>query len=130
MKIAVIGSRSIDDPLVVFPAIDRFVKEYCSWTPPTIISGGAKGVDALAKKWAEVQGFDYVEFLPYHKIDSRAEYSPTYFFARNLQIVENSDKVLVIWDGQSRGTSHAIECAKSRGVPVMVIIPPNLDTRE
>lgn len=100
MRIAIVGSRSITNPEIVFTAIDRFVKDQCVGKP-VIISGGAGGVDALAKKWAGVQGLDFIEFLPYHAVDKGAEFSSRYFFARNRQIVQNSDKVLAIWDGNS-----------------------------
>lgn len=120
MKIAVVGSRSITDPETVFTAIDRFVKDQCVGKP-VIISGGAKGIDELAKKWAEVQGLDFIEFLPYHAVDKEVEFSSRYFFARNRQIVQNSDKVLAIWDGKSTGTLHSIRYAQKIGVPVMVI---------
>lgn len=120
MRIAIIGSRSITDPEIVFTAIDRFVKDQCVGKP-VIISGGAKGIDELAKKWAGVQGLDFIEFLPYHLVDKGVDFSPKYFFARNRQIIQNADKVLAIWDGESTGTLHSIRYAQKIGVPVMII---------
>ena len=120
MKVVIVGSRSITDPEIVFTAIDRFIKDQCIGKP-VIISGGAGGVDSLAKKWAGVQGLDFIEFLPYHLVDKEVEFSSRYFFARNRQMIQNADKVLAIWDGVSTGTLHAIRYSQKIGVPVMII---------
>lgn len=121
MKIAIVGSRSIDKAEDVFPIIFRFIEDRCSGRSVTLISGGAKGVDSLVKKYSEQRGLDFVEFLPYHLIDNGVEFSSRYFFARNRQLVSNADEVLAIWDGVSTGTQHAIRYAQKIGVPVMVI---------
>lgn len=119
MRLAIVGSRSITDPSAVFPLIDMFIREQNVGGSPVILSGGATGVDSLVKKYAEVQGFDFIEFLPYHMID-KVEFSPRYFFSRNRQMVHNADKVLAIWDEKSTGTQHTIRYSQKVGVPVMV----------
>ena len=115
MKIAVIGSRK-------FTAYDEFeaslqfrmAEEGCSY-PYTIISGGAKGVDTMAARFAKEHRYDFILFKPYHLIDSAVEYSPKYFFTRNKQIADNADLVIAFWDGQSSGTRHMIEyCQRNR----------------
>lgn len=131
MRIVIVGSRSIIDPETVFTAIDRFIKDHSFMgKKPVIISGGAGGVDALAKKWADVQGLDFIEFLPYHLVDKEVEFSPRYFFARNRQMIQNADKVLAIWDEKSTGTLHAIRYSQKMGVPVMVIRVPKKESSQ
>ena len=39
---------------------------------------------------------------------------------RNIDMVNISDGLLAIWDGESKGTKHVIEYAKSRGLMVSV----------
>lgn len=123
MRFAIVGSRSINDPAVVFPIIDRFIREHNVGTP-VILSGGATGVDSLVKKYANVQGMDFIEFLPYHFLDKGVEFNSRYFFARNRQIVGNSDKVLAIWDEESTGTLHTIRYSQKIGIPVMIVKVP------
>lgn len=41
---------------------------------------------------------------------------------RNEQMVDICDKVLVFWDGISRGTKHTIEYARKIGKPIEVVI--------
>ena len=120
MRIAIVGSRTIVDPELVFTTIDKFLKEHCIGEP-TIISGGAKGVDSLVKKFANTRGYDFIEFLPYHMIDKAAEFNSRYFFTRNRQMIGNADRVLAIWDGKSTGTLHAIRYSQKINIPVMVI---------
>lgn len=123
MRLLIIGSRTITDPETVFTHIDRFIKEQCIGTP-VLMSGGAKGVDSLVKKFAKTRGYDFIEFLPYHLIDKEVEFSSRYFFARNRQMVQNADKVLALWDGVSTGTLHAIRYSQKMEVPIMVIKIP------
>lgn len=123
MKIAVIGSRSIDKAEVVFPIIENFLEEH-SVTQPTFLIGSAKGVDPLSRKFAEGRGFDIVEFLPYHLLDPTAEFESKYFFIRTKQIIDNADKVLVIWDTKSKGTEYAIKYSQKKELPIMIVKQP------
>lgn len=120
MKIAIVGSRTITDPVFVFSVIDKFLTDHCVGQP-VIISGGAKGVDSLVRKFAETRGYDFIEFLPYHLVDKEVEFNSRYFFARNRQMINNADKVLALWDGKSTGTLHAIRYSQKIETPVMVI---------
>ena len=119
MKLCIIGSRSIDKAELVFPAIEKFIKDHTTGKV-TIISGGAKGVDQLSKKYAETNKIDFVEFLPYHLLD-KVSFSSKYFFIRNKQMIDNADKVLVFWDGKSKGTEYGIKYSQKLGIPVMVL---------
>lgn len=100
MKIAIVGSRSIADA-----DLSAFVHEDVT----EIISGGAKGVDMTAKEYARKNMIDYKEFLPEYSKYGRA--AP---IARNKEIVDYADFILIFWDGESRGTKCVIDyCKKS-----------------
>lgn len=120
MRVAIVGSRHIDDSHYVFPHIARFIKEH-TFGSVTIVSGGAKGVDSLAKEYAKQNGLDFIEFQPYHVLDKTIPYEKKFFFVRNRQIIDNCDKVLAFWDGVSSGTEHAIKYAQKHNKPVMII---------
>lgn len=47
MKVLICGSRTINDPAVVSRAVEQ-----SGMTPTHIISGGARGVDRLAREYA------------------------------------------------------------------------------
>ena len=116
MKIALVGSRSITSKEIVLSALYATIHKY---TPKSVavISGGAKGVDTVAREIAKDEGFDFILFKPYHMIDTTVEYDPKFFFTRNKQIVDNSDVVVVVWDGESHGTQHVIDYCRKRKKP-------------
>lgn len=107
MKVAVIGSR------------DLMVNNLAEYLPPNIteiVSGGAKGIDFCARRYAETNGVKLTEFLPEYE-----KYKRSAPLKRNIQIIEYSDLVLAFWDGESRGTKYVIDNCKKRGVPIKII---------
>jgi predicted Rossmann fold nucleotide-binding protein DprA/Smf involved in DNA uptake len=121
MRVAITGSRSITNhdwlAYHLDKLIDGLLKEADiseGSNTLTIISGGAKGVDTYAMEYAKMEGFDFILFKPYHLVDNREKYRPRFFFARNKQIVDNADHVIVFWDGVSSGSESVIEMAKAK----------------
>lgn len=108
MNVAIIGSRNLN------PKINL------TFTPTSIISGGAKGVDQAAKHYARANNIVFVEYLPDYKKHGRG--AP---LIRNKQIIDEADRVVAFWDGKSRGTLFGIEYAKKRNKPVEVFIIQN-----
>lgn len=125
MKLSITGSRSITDKTWVFNQIDNAIAEINKKkkTPVNIVilSGGAKGVDTLAREYAEEKGLDFVLFKPYHMVDNKVPFETKYFFARNRQLADNADVCLVLYDGVSHGTKHFIDHAAKKGKPVGVV---------
>ena len=107
MKLLVVGSRSI---------VDFDLSGYISSNVDTIISGGAKGVDELAEKYADLHRLSKYIIRPRYDIYSRA--AP---IKRNEEMVDIADCVLIIWDGKSRGTAHTIQLCEKKGKPFMVV---------
>ena len=118
MKLAVIGSRSLEDQGPLYNALDVYRIKY-----PTlcIISGGARGVDLMSDKYARSYCLDHICFKPYHLVDNKAPYTVRYFFIRNKQIVDNADMVLAYWDGKSGGTKSGIRYAQKLDMDLWVI---------
>ena len=108
MKVAVIGSRDIKD---------INLGEYLKDDVTEIVSGGAKGVDTVASKYAQENNIKLTEFLPEYNRYKRG--AP---LKRNIQIAEYADKVLAFWDGKSRGTKFVIDYCKNSNIPVEVIV--------
>ena len=122
MRIAVVGSRSIVDKDWVNYHLDKMILgEVEAGGNVTIISGGAKGADTLAREWAALNLLDFILFKPYHLIDNSVMYHPRYFFTRNKQIVDNADQVIVFWDGKSNGSKDVMKYARKCGKLLTVI---------
>ena len=107
MKIAIVGSRNIS-------TIN--LKEHINECDE-IVSGGAKGVDTCAAEYARLNGIKLTEFLPEYK-----RYGKAAPIIRNKHIVDYADKILIFWNGTSRGTLSVIEYANKIGKPCEVII--------
>jgi len=112
MKVLICGSRAINDPTAVLQAIEK-----SGIRPTHIISGGARGVDRLAEEYAASSGIRFTEYLAdWDKYGKRAG------FIRNCVMIGTADAVIAVWDGESKGTKHSIEYAKSCGKQVFVYL--------
>ena len=105
--LAIIGSRAC-------PPID--ISTYLSFTPDTIVSGGAKGVDSYAREYAKKKGLKLIVFFPNYE-----KYGKCAPLERNKLIVDACDGVLAFWDGKSRGTKCALDYAKEIGKPITIV---------
>ena len=106
MKVAIIGSRNL-----VIKDLEHCLPEGVT----EIVSGGAKGIDACAKEYANSNGIKLTEFLPEYERYGRG--AP---FRRNMQIIDYADEVLAFWDGESRGTAYVIRKCREMNVPCKV----------
>lgn len=121
MKVAVVGIRSLGDYNVVKKVLDKY-NEHIS----EIVSGGAKGVDQMAIKWAKDNNKKYTEFYPqYDKHPTRI--AP---ILRNTQIIDHSDKVIAFWNGSSKGTLDSIKKAQKKNKLFLVVPVNNLSKQQ
>lgn len=114
-KVGVIGSRSITHKEYVWSILEHEASRAAC-----ILAGGAVGVDRLAEDYAFEKGIPFILFKPYFLLDPAASYSVRHYFTRNKQIIDNSDRVVAIYDGDSPGTKWGIAYARKRGKPVSV----------
>ena len=104
MNIGIIGSRSFNDYDYFKEIIDFIV---CACGVDNIISGGAKGADSFAERYAEECKIKIIVHKPdWNKYGKKAGY------LRNIEIVNDSDIVVAFWDGKSKGTQHTINLCK------------------
>lgn len=110
MKLAVIGSRSFANHRMLDEVLQGLRSELTE-----IVSGGARGADIMAERWARKNSVETRIFLPDHKRYRHA------YHHRNRLIAEHCDKLLAFWDGSSTGTRYTIDYAKRLGKPVRVV---------
>ncbi|HEX2938226.1 MAG TPA: SLOG family protein [Ruminiclostridium sp.] len=111
MKVAVIGSRDACES--AFDMILEQIPIGCS----EIISGGARGVDFLAKRAAKELGLKFTCCRPNYK-----KYGRVAPLVRNSEIVDKADYVLAFWNGYSKGTRHALVCCIKRHRPFRIYL--------
>lgn len=104
MKTIIAGSRSITNINILLRAIRK-----SNIKPSLVISGGAKGVDKLGEIWANKKEVP-IKIYPadWNKFGKSAGYR------RNVEMANNADALIAIWDGKSKGTKHMIDIAKSK----------------
>lgn len=118
VRMGVIGSRGISDYGIVSHILTaNAINVGC------LLSGGAIGVDSCAQRWAEENAVPFILFKPYFLLDPQAGYSVRHYFTRNKQIIDNSDLVIAISNGDSPGTKWGINYAKKRGINLKVYYP-------
>lgn len=118
LRLAVVGSRGFNDY--------SFLAEILQWYPiKQIISGAARGADALASRYASEHDIPLKEFpAEWDRLGKSAG------FIRNKLIVEACDEVVAFWDGKSRGTKHTIDLADNSGKPVSVYWPKEVQSHK
>lgn len=123
MRVLVCGSRHFDDWALIHQHIYEVYSRCEDRTPDgkidfTIIEGGAKGADFLARVFAKFVNLPWVEFPADWKTHGKAA-GPI----RNKQMLDEGkpDLVIAFMFKDSRGTKNMVEQAQKAGVEVKVI---------
>src|SRR5438445_13432544 len=81
-----------------------------------VLTGGARGADALGKRWA------WSKQVPWKGFKADWErFGKSAGVRRNHQMAQAGDVLVAFWDGQSPGTAHMIQCMEQMGKPVVVV---------
>ena len=113
MKLAIVGSREFENYDLLCAEVAKIQK---TQKIDLIVSGGAKGADTLAKKFAALNQIPLMEFLPDYDCYGRG--AP---LKRNTLIVRNSDVVLAFVAATSKGTWDTIRKAQAAGKKVIIV---------
>ena len=132
MRVGIVGSRTWTDRRKIVDFVGLCKNEFGDELE--IVSGGcADGADRYAKEAALALGVKYVEFPPLFQSWNaycpepaylyNRQYHVKYFFMRNKQIAEYSDKVVAfIPSGHvSNGTNNTLMWAEKAGKPYVII---------
>lgn len=110
MKTIIAGSRSITDYDALLRAIGQ-----AGWKITEVLSGGTTGVDRMGERWAKENGVP-VRMFPADWIKYGKSAGPI----RNMQMAEQADALIVLWDGKSKGAKSMIRIAREVGLPILV----------
>lgn len=115
-KLVIAGSRDFSDFDLLKDRCDLFLKNKLESHEITIVCGGARGADSLGNKYALLRGFKVEMFLPdWNGLGRSAGH------VRNVQMLNNSDAVVVFWDGKSMGSYHMITITQNANKPLRVV---------
>ena len=117
----VVGSRSLTMYSLIETYLNRLVQERLQGYDIVVVSGGAKGVDTMAERWADNYGYKKVIMPANWETEGNSA-----GFKRNVRmhqfIAEKEHKLVVaFWDGVSTGTAHNFElCTKYNNELVVI----------
>ena len=115
MIIAIIGSRNFSDYGLLCKTITKIQDGGIEITE--IVSGGARGADSLASKFALENKIKLKEFLPdWDTLGKSAGYS------RNIDIIDYCQAVIAFWDGKSTGTMNSLHLARRQKKLTKVVL--------
>lgn len=114
MRILICGGRDYDDREELFYEVTHSVED---WRNAVIISGMARGADALGVDFAKTYGLELLEFPA-----DWDRYKKAAGPIRNQQMIDEGkpDIVLAFPTKNSRGTYDMIRRAKSHGIKTIV----------
>lgn len=113
MKLIIAGSRDLKvSTAFIQDAIERF-----GIKTSEIVSGGAAGIDTCAEQYAKDGKMMFARFPADWKTYGKAA-GPV----RNLAMALYSDALLIIWDGQSKGSANMKGTMNGLKKPVYEVI--------
>ncbi len=111
MRVIIAGSRSITD----FQLIETYINDL--HLPITeIISGTANGVDKLGEQYAKKYDIPIKHYPANWTL-----YGKSAGYKRNVEMANNADHLICIWDGVSKGTKHMLDIVKQKGLHYNVL---------
>jgi hypothetical protein len=116
LKVIVAGGREFNDYDRLSADLFNYAESLGDEVGMSIVTGMARGADALAYRFTLNESVKVYEFKPdWDGLGKRAG------FVRNAEMAEFADRLIAYWDGESRGTAHMIQTMQKMGKPVTVI---------
>ena len=118
----IVGSRTITDFLFVRNYMNNLIRERFRGCSITVVSGGAKGVDSLAERWADENCYNKVVIrADWDKYGKRAGYLRNEEMHKFIADKENR-LIVAFWDGESKGTAQNFGLAKQYGNEIIIVM--------
>jgi hypothetical protein len=115
MKLVIAGSRHLDVPREFIDwCTDQFPMEKIT----EVVSGTAKGVDSSGESFTDLYSNIKLKQFP----ADWDKYGKTAGHIRNKEMAEYGDALLLIWDGESKGSANMKFQMEKLGKPVYEFI--------
>ena len=119
MNVGIVGSRNFNN----WKLMNSIVSDYTSlrehgyrMIDPTIVTGDARGADALAVKLARYHDLVVIVHKAHWDL-----YGKKAGPIRNQKIIDDSDALIAFPSKHGKGTQITIDMAKKKGIPVYVV---------
>ncbi len=101
-KMTITGSRNYADYAQLVKECDLFIEQF-KLERVIVVSGGAKGADTLAERYARERQYAFELFKP-----DWFRYGNTAGMRRNNDMARVATHGVMFWNGYSKGTKHMI----------------------
>lgn len=120
-RIIIAGGREFNDPDYMAECMDGVLRIH-GGDKLEVVSGGARGADALGEEWANSK------MIPVDVKDAEWKvYGRRAGLIRNDEMAMTSQVLCAFWDGHSTGTRHMIYSALKNGLEVHVFRYKDVD---
>ena len=113
MKLITAGSRDFTDYEKFKEEVSKIIGEN---TDVTIVSGMARGADAMGVKYSNDNNLALKKFPA-----DWDRYGKSAGYKRNEEMAAYADTCICFWDGKSKGTGHMIDLAKKYNLNLVVV---------
>lgn len=113
MRLIIAGTRTFTDYELLRLEVIRFLE---GQVPDLVITGGARGADALGHQFAKAMEFKCIVM----QADWDA-YGKAAGYKRNIRMAQAATHCICFWDGKSRGTKNMIQLAKKHRLQLKVV---------
>lgn len=114
IQIAIIGSRTFSDYHTFSKKCTSILSNLTSFT---IISGGARGTDTMAERYASENNIPILIYRADWDNDGKSA-----GMKRNMAMLNDSTHVIAFWDSKSSGTRHMIYNAQHQHLKIRIIL--------
>lgn len=114
--VVIAGGRDFNDYDFLKRKCDLILANLARRSHINIISGGARGADALAIRYAEEKEFQLTVMKA-----NWERYGKSAGFIRNTYMAKSATHLIAFHDGKSPGTTHMIKVAKAEGILVSIV---------
>ena len=108
MSLGVFGRRVLNNRKV-WKVIEKEIEKYD--IKEIVTAGEIGGVTEIARKVAKQKGIGLKLYFP-----DRERFARGCYAHRGLMIATTSDRILIVWDGESKGTHNEIELCNKLGI--------------
>ena len=118
-KVIVAGSRTATSEATYQLLTERLDNLLCHKREThriVIVSGTANGADKLGERYAADRNWSLERYPADWDTHGKSA-----GYKRNVEMAENADALVALWDGKSRGTKHMLDIARDRSIPSRTI---------
>ena len=114
--LAIVGYRNFGNYDVFLKTVEEAIEEW--GMPASIVSGGCRGADKMAERFARERGIEVKVLLPNKRLHP---YGSSRFVVRDRKIAEMCTHMVAFPSELGKGTQHTIAFAQKLKKPVKLV---------